>query len=198
VYDALLLPALNYAERDRMARRLSEEEESSIIDATRELVADAAELIRRKDAGAGPDADGTAHTGPHPSLAVLAYPVNGTGDALALEMLARAADDTPIAIEIVATRLQASELIALVKARGVSVVCLADLPPSAPSKTRYFVKRLRSALPDLRIVAGRWAPGELADDSTQLLRDAGATLVASTLLETTAYLRGLADVPAAA
>jgi len=37
VYDALLLPALNYAERDRFEGRLSPEEEETIIEATREL-----------------------------------------------------------------------------------------------------------------------------------------------------------------
>ena len=47
VYDALLLPALNYAERDRLEQRLSVEEETAVIDATRELLSDAAESIRR-------------------------------------------------------------------------------------------------------------------------------------------------------
>lgn len=89
-------------------------------------------------------------------------------------------------------------MIALVRTRGATVICLVDLPPSPPSKTRYFVKRLRAALPDLRIIAGRWAPAELADDSTQLLRDAGATLVASTLDETVTYLKEISEPPAAA
>src|SRR4029450_12928679 len=47
VYDALLLPALNYAERDRFEQRLSLDEETAVIDATRELLSDAAESIRR-------------------------------------------------------------------------------------------------------------------------------------------------------
>ena len=38
VYDALLLPALSYAERDRLEHRLSSEEEAAVIDATRELI----------------------------------------------------------------------------------------------------------------------------------------------------------------
>ena len=38
VYDALLLPALSYAERDRLEHRLSWEEEAAVIDATRELI----------------------------------------------------------------------------------------------------------------------------------------------------------------
>jgi hypothetical protein len=86
-------------------------------------------------------------------------------------------------------------LLALVQTQGFSVVCLADLPPSPSSKTRYLVKRLRAALPEVRILVGRWGPPALADDSTQVLRDTGANLVASTLLETRTYLAGLVEIP---
>ena len=47
VYDALLLPALNYAERDRLENRLSPDEEAAVIEATRELLTDTADSIRR-------------------------------------------------------------------------------------------------------------------------------------------------------
>jgi hypothetical protein len=47
----------------------------------------------------------------------------------------------------------------------------------------------------VRILVGRWGPEALADDSTQLLRDAGATLVAATLAETRTYLSGLLQIP---
>jgi hypothetical protein len=67
--------------------------------------------------------------------------------------------------------------------------------PSPLSKTRYLVKRLHAALPDVRILVGRWGPPALADDSTQPLRDAGATLVASTLAETRTYVGGLVEIP---
>ena len=89
----------------------------------------------------------------------------------------------------------ASELVSLVQQRGVSVVCLADLPPSPSSKTRYLVKRLRAAFPELRILVGRWGPPALADESTQALRDAGANHVASTLAQTRDYLGGLVEIP---
>jgi hypothetical protein len=75
------------------------------------------------------------------------------------------------------------------------VVCLADLPPSPSSKTRYLVKRLRAAFPELRILVGRWAPPALADESTQALRDAGANHVSSTLAQTREYLGGLEELP---
>jgi hypothetical protein len=124
---------------------------------------------------------------------VLGYAANGAGDELALAMLRHLVEDLPIAVEVHAARLHAADLLALVQAEGVSVVCIADLPPSPPSKTRYLVQRLHAALPEVRIVIGRWAPAALADESTQLLRAAGASLVATTLAETRMYLEGLVE-----
>jgi hypothetical protein len=62
-------------------------------------------------------------------------------------MLAHLLAGLPITMEITGTRMQA---------RTFSVVCFTDLPPGSSSKTRYLVKRLRSALPELRIAVGRW------------------------------------------
>lgn len=193
VYDALLLPALNYAERDRMEQRLSDHEEAAVIDATRELLADAAELLRRArpPAGAATVPPATVNE----SLRVLGYAVNGAADEIALAMLTQLADGLPLSIEMGKTRMLASDLVTLVREQGFSVVCLADLPPSPPSKTRYLVKRLRVALPDLRIVVGRWGPPALADDSTQPLRDAGASVVTPTLVEARTYLLTLVVPP---
>ena len=191
IYDALLLPALNYAERDRLEQRLSQEDEEVVIETTRELLSDAADAIRRllPEEPAGADAV------PREPLRVLGYASNGVGDELALAMLAYLIDDLPISVEITPTRMLASELISLVRVREVSVVCLADLPPSPSSKTRYLVKRLRAAFPELRILVGRWAPQTLADESTQALREAGASHVGSTLAQTRGYLGGLEEIP---
>ena len=142
-----------------------------------------------------PGEDVPQHSGPREPLRVLGYASNGVADELALAMLAHLLDDLPITVEITTTRMLATELVALVQGRGVSVVCLADLPPSPSSKTRYLVKRLRAACPELRILVGRWAPPTLADESTQALREAGANHVASTLAQTREYLGGLEEIP---
>jgi predicted PurR-regulated permease PerM len=194
VYDALLLPALNYAERDRLERRLSDDEEGAVIDATRELLSDAADSMRRLQPSA-PPAGAPVLPSARESLRVLGYAANDAADELALTMLGHVLAGLPIVIEMTKTRVLASELVSLVREQGVSVVCIADLPPSPPSKTRYLVKRLHAALPDVRIVVGRWSPPALADDSTQALRDAGATLVCSTLAETRDYLGSLVEIP---
>jgi hypothetical protein len=198
VYDALLLPAINYAELDRLERRLSSEEETAVVDATRELLTDVATPRRAAGSSEEPPAAAavagdSARPEPPPMLRVLGYAANGAGDELALAMLGHLVDDLPIAVEIHPARMHAADLTALVQAEGVSVVCIADLPPSPPSKTRYLVQRLHAALPDVRIVVGRWAPAALADESTQVLRAAGASLVATTLAETRTYLDGLRE-----
>src|SRR4029453_16372528 len=195
VYDALLLPALNYAERDRLENRLSPDEETAVIEATRELLADTADSIRRLQPAPTEPAEAEIHRGPREPLRVLGYAANGAADELALTMLAQAVSDLPVTIEITSARLLASDLVSLVRTQGVSVVCLADLPPSPPSKSRYLVKRLHAALPDLRILVGRWSPPALADESPQALKDAGATLVATSLAETREYLAGLVEIP---
>ena len=196
VYDALLLPALNYAERDRLERRLSVEEESALVEATRELVIDAAESLRSlKPPPPAGSPEAPALPGPREPLRVLGYATNSAADDVALTMLAHALDGLPIVVEMAGTRLPASELVALVRAQDVSVVCLADLPPSPPSKSRYLVRRLHAALPNLRILVGRWGPPALADESTQALKDAGATLVPTTIAETVTYLGGLVEIP---
>ena len=110
VYDALLLPALNYAERDRLEQRLSPDEETAVIDATRELLSDAAESIRRLHPEPPAPPDDPPLPGPREPLRVLGYATNGVADELALAMLAHLLDDLPIAVEITRTRLQASEL----------------------------------------------------------------------------------------
>jgi len=201
VFDALMLPALGYAERDRIEERLSPEEEAAIIEATRELLSDAAEGLKRQVArtsGAEPDGSGapgeTATTAPQTPLAVLGYAVNGPADEVALAMLAHLTADRPLAIEITGTRMLAAELIAMVREGRFSVVCFADLPPSPSSKTRYLVKRLRSALPDVRIAVGRWGPPVLADDGAEALLSAGASHLASTLIDSRDYLSSLTDV----
>ena len=129
-----------------------------------------------------------------PRLRVLGYAANGEGDALALEMLSRLLAGLPIALELGGPRLLAADLIALVRDKKYGVVCIADLPPSPPSKTRHLVRRLRAAFPELPIVIGRWAPPALSDETMQPLVDAGASHVSATLLETRRQLSELAHL----
>src|SRR5687767_7383299 len=80
VYDILMLPALGYAERDRLEQRLLAEEEAAVVEATRELIADAADSIRRhtdkQPSGVlAAGSENPALLGPRDPLDVLGYAV---------------------------------------------------------------------------------------------------------------------------
>jgi predicted PurR-regulated permease PerM len=187
VYDALLLPALNYAERDRIHGRLSPEEEAAVIETTRELMTDALVLEGPVAPDTSPDVV---------PLRVFAYGANGGSDDLALAMLEQLVAGRPVAIERADSRMLASEVVAHVRDHGWRVVCIADLPPSPSSKTRYLIKKLRASDPDVRILIGRGAPPAMADEDLRGLLDAGATHVASRLVETRDELLALVSVAA--
>ncbi|MET0556828.1 MAG: AI-2E family transporter [Vicinamibacteria bacterium] len=176
VYDALVLPALNYAERDRLEGRLSAEDEVAVIDAIRDLLGDAPP----GEAGG-------------PPLQVTAVAANGAADELALRMLGHLLIARGIALDVLSQPLMTSDIVAIARKNGSRLVCIADLPPSAPSRTRYLVQKLRAALPDLQILVGRWAPTTMAGDDEVLLRS-GANHVASTLLQSRDRIAELATV----
>lgn len=191
VYDAVLLPALNYAERDRLEGRISSEEEHAIVETISELLADAAGAIARQEGTAPAPVAGSA-------LRVLGCGMNDSTDEIALRMMGDLMNDTPLTLSTVAGSRTTSELLSQIQTLKVSVVCLADLPPSSASKTRYLVKRLHAALPSLKIAVGRWAVPGFEDDTAQGLRTAGADIVCSTLSEMRTYLLTLAQTEIAA
>jgi predicted PurR-regulated permease PerM len=182
VYDDVMLPALTYAERDRIEARLTVEEEQAVVDATRELLA---EVPARAD---------DARVDDTRRIPVLGFAANGEADAVALRMLAELLGGTPFVLDIQPSSTPSSEALDTLKKGRHRAVCIADLPPSASSKSRYFLKRLRAAVPDVPVVVGRWAPPALADETPDVLLAAGAIHVGSTLLETREYLARLAPI----
>ena len=182
VFDTMLIPALNFAERDRIEGLLSGDEEAAVIETTRDVL----DVLATDSAPAATPITGVVR--------VFGYPANGPGDELALRMLTQYMADLPVAIDVTTTKVLASELLDHVRSNNYSVVCIADLPPSPSTRTRYLVKKLRAALPDVRITVGRWAHETVADASVQGLTDAGASHVAVSLLETRKYLAEAAHV----
>jgi predicted PurR-regulated permease PerM len=181
VYDAVMLPALSYAERDRIEDRLSPEEERAVVESTRELLADTA-LIEAPSVAAAPP-----HDGP-----VLGVAAEGESDALALRMLGKLLRDTPLALDVhEPTSLMTADLVAAVQNGRYKMICIADIPPSPSSRSRYLIKRLRAIAPHVPIVVGRWAPAELADEDTRSLLAAGATAVSATLAECREQMMGV-------
>jgi predicted PurR-regulated permease PerM len=192
VYDAVLLPALNYARRDRHEKRISSEAEHTIADGTVAVLSDLSPTL---------DDDVSERSRVEPRLRVLGYPAHGATGEAALQLLAHLCRDQPIAMTIAPTRMLVSEMVAMANDEGYQVVCLADLPPHSLSKVRYAISRLRQHAPHVKVLVGRWAPAGFASDLRTMLLEAGATDVATSLVGTRSQLLNLAacapsDAPA--
>jgi predicted PurR-regulated permease PerM len=185
-YDAVVVPALAYAERDRMEGTLSLEEESAVVTAASELVEEVAATMGTPDRRAPAARE---------RMRVLGWPARGDADVLALRILDHVLGPGPVTLDVLDRSLSTFEVIQLVRERACGAVCIADVPPCPPARARHLVKRLRAAQPDLKILVGRWGPDVLQDEeANQSLRVAGADHVGVAVHETAAELRQHADL----
>jgi predicted PurR-regulated permease PerM len=197
VYDALLLPTLNFAEADRLEGRLTAEEESQVYASLQELIGEAADQVRRVEEEAAESEPPAVPAWSIPPVKVLGWAANGAPDEVALAMLARLVDDLPVEVTI-RSKLMATEMIEVARDEGIGIVCLVDLPPGSPSRTRYLLKKLHDQAPELRLLVGRWAPPEHADTSTEPLIRAGASHVGQSLADTRDVLQAIVEAAAEA
>ena len=184
VFDDLLVPSLNYVKRDHERELLSDEDDEFVLRVTREIIEDLGErqaTQAREDAAA----DGApAKTPTSEKVLVMGFPARDQADGLALEMLAHTLDPNKWQMEILSNDMLVSQMVSLAEERKPAIFCIASLPPGGMSHTRYLCKRLRGQLPDLKIVVGRWGQKAGAEEIEGVLHEAGADLVATTLLET--------------
>jgi predicted PurR-regulated permease PerM len=192
LYDEVLVPALNYAKRDRERENLTEADEQFILRGTREIVED---LGERQLAAAEKAADKVAEAaGPqavpplHPKVRILGCPGHAEVDRLALDMLGQLLDPARYSIEVLSTEMLSAELVALAAEKEPAVVCIGALPPGGLAHTRFLCKRLRAQLPRAKIVVGRWGLKGDVEQNQQQLQDAGADQVETTLAETRLHL----------
>jgi predicted PurR-regulated permease PerM len=195
VYDEFLVPALNYAKRDRERDDLTESDEQFVLQATgeiledlgerREAVTQAEEVIHAEDRGNA--------AAPIP-LRILTCPARDQADRLALEMLRQLLDPAKWVVEIAAVETMTADLVAQVAEQAPALVCIGALPPGGLAHTRYLCKKLRARFPKVKIVVGRWGLTGDVEANREQLQDAGADLTATTILETRSQLTSLLSI----
>jgi hypothetical protein len=181
VYDDLLLPALVLAARDRDREELSDADEQFILQATRDILDDLlfqqqAELVAQR----GPD---TVATEERPRALIVGCPAHHEADELALRMFAQLLDPRICRIEIIAAGTLSAEILEKVRQLRPALVCVAALPPGGLAQARYHCKRLRAQYPELKLAVIRWVQSENKETWEHRLREAGADLVGTTLLQ---------------
>ena len=185
IYDEVLVPALNYARRDRDLGRLTEDGEQFVFRATREILDDLKNLKpessseasdSEKVAMAANDSPATL-----PKVRILGCPARDEADELALHMFRQLLDSTRYEVEVMSDALLTSEVVALIGEKSPAMIFIAAVSPGGLAQTRYLCKRLRARFPNLKIAVGRWGMG--SEDSNSILL-AGADRVGTTMIET--------------
>jgi len=185
LFDGVLIPALNYARRDRELGRLTEDGEQFVFRATREILEDLNSL-RPQSSSEVSDSSQPATIDENspvilPKVHILGCPAQDEADELALLMFRQLLDCTKYEVEIMSDAMLTAEVVARIGEKSPAMICIAAVPPGGLAQTRYLCKRLRARFPNLKIAVGRWGTG--SEDSNSILLS-GADKVGTTMIET--------------
>jgi predicted PurR-regulated permease PerM len=185
LFDGVLIPALNYARRDRELGRLTEDGEQFVFRATREILEDLNSL-KPESSSEVSDSSQPATIDENspvtlPKVRILGCPAQDEADELALLMFRQLLDCTKYEVEIMSDAMLTAEVVARIGEKSPAMICIAAVPPGGLAQTRYLCKRLRARFPNLKIAVGRWGTG--SEDSNIILLS-GADKVGTTMIET--------------
>jgi len=197
IYDEVLVPALNYARRDRDLGRLTEDGEQFVYRATREILDDLDNLKPESLSGASGSEKvvmaANDFTATLSKVRILGCPAQDEADELALHMFRQLLDPSRYEVEVMSDAVLTSEVVALIGEKNPAMIFIATVSPSGLAQTRYLCKRLRARFPNLKIAVGRWGMGSEDRDSILL---AGADRVGTTMIETREQLIQLCQISA--
>jgi predicted PurR-regulated permease PerM len=186
LFDGVLIPALNYARRDRELGRLTEDGEQFVFRATREILDDLNSLKPQSSSevsdSSQPATIDENSPGILPKVRILGCPAQDEADELALLMFRQLLDCTKYEVEIMSDAMLTAEVVARIGEKSPAMICIAAVPPGGLAQTRYLCKRLRARFPNLKIAVGRWGIGGSEDSNSIVL--AGADKVGTTMIET--------------
>ena len=178
LYDAVLLPALVLAKRDRNSGELSPDDERFIFHVTRAILDDL-EFVPPI-----PTESAEAVTEPRAQkILVLACPACDEADELALRMFRRLLDPNAYQTEVLSGQDDRSGGHFADLGEKPDVICIGALPPGGLVQTRYLCKRLRASFPHQKIIIICWGLPDNAGPKQEELLAAGADVVAITLQE---------------
>ena len=183
--EDIALPALALTRREEVLSKLDRDESAEIYRSMRSAFLSLKESAESGAADATP-ADGTAQ-----ALRVYGRALHGEADAQALEMLASILPGA-IAMKVDEGPRLIGELVHELEVEKPVVFCISAMPLRARHDAKNLCLRVRSKLPDLKILVCRWGlPGQEHDPKP--LRDAGATWVVSSFKEAREVLEKLVE-----
>ncbi len=189
VCDELVLPALLRARVEREDGNLNADEERAVLRGTRLLIRSVlAPDVSDVTPGRVAELVG-------PPLRVLGCPARGAADAIALRMLGLALHSSGCELKLVTAERVVAEARALAQPGRPAVVCIGTLPPGGLANAAHLCRRLRTRVPGVRVIIGRWGSTDEAGASDARLRNVGAESVGATLRETLALILAALGLP---
>jgi predicted PurR-regulated permease PerM len=185
VYDTVLIPALALAETHWQLGELDEAKHKFIVQSLKEMIQDRGErqqeMQAKEDTADSPEADGDSSRLEETSssgFSILCLPARTEADEITALMFAQVLETTGCLVQAVPVTSLAGEVSDLVDRYTADVISISATPPAAVMHARYLCKRLRSHLPQVKLVVGLWdAQGDLTKAKERI--GCGAIVVAT-------------------
>lgn len=183
--EDIALPALALTRREEVLGKLDRDESAEIYRSMRSA------FLSLKESAESGAADATQADGTAQALRVYGRALHGEADAQALEMLAAILPGA-IAMKVDEGPRLIGELVHELEVEKPAVFCISAMPLRARHDAKNLCLRVRSKLPDIKILVCRWKlPGQEQDPKP--LREAGATWVVSSFKEAREVLEKLVE-----
>ena len=203
-----MIPALGLAEQDRHRGVIDEARERFVFDTVRKIIEDVEdrkamkdEAQRKKEEGESQEDEAKpavpAAPAPPASRAAAALCIVGAhdeADHLAGLAFARVLPTADFAARVIDFPVLAGEIVDRVAESGASIVCISAVPPQAAIQAGYLVKRLKTRLPEVKILVVIWTSEDIARARARL-GETGADKIVSSFPEAIAQLRELSAGP---
>jgi predicted PurR-regulated permease PerM len=189
LYDTVVLPALGFAEQDRLRGNLDRAAVQEIAEDTINLVDDLAEEY------AGQTDESAEAAAPSANITVLCIGARNGLDEAAAAMLAQLLTSRGVGAKILPREIVSGKNMARLRGEDMTMICLSYVNPGATQHAHRIVRRLRQHLrSDVRIMVGLWTANSAAEPRQELLDATGADLVATSLWQAVRQIED-ADAP---
>jgi hypothetical protein len=204
LYDSVLIPALNLAERDRHRNRIDADTEKFIAHNTKQLIQELYEIDTAHNGGKAVEQSSLSvdaessdslelRTPPkNHALKVICVPARDEADEIAGRMLAQLLEKAGLRASCLPCQ-RASEMVLRATQALPDVLCISALPPFALVHAKSLYHKLRARAPGVRIFIGFWNyPGDVERIAARLQLAEGSKM-AITLSEVVSDLASPAE-----
>jgi predicted PurR-regulated permease PerM len=165
LYDSVLIPALALVEQDRHQGTLDDARCNFFFLSIGELVAELTDYHPQGSAGEIPSVVPIAQQN---DFAVVCISASDEADELTTQMLVQVMERASHQTLLLSANSVSGEILDSLGYEPNTVIFISALPPFAFSQARAICQRVRSHLPNNRIIIGLWSPTEDPDQTTEL------------------------------